>query len=661
MADRVSERQVNSLRLRTFLDLLSKRAGAELEAALGELPSDLQRVLSYRETRTWLDTAAEALAVRSVASRLSAWELVEATGAEVVRGPLEQLLNRVAHGGRVENYVSWLPALFGLFRTGVTVAFERGVDGRSFRLVLSGREGEDLTAVDALFALGMTGAVLEYVQLKSEDARITTVCDAESDWPAGAPRPEKFSQSAIEIFGRTGELSRLVSEVRRSTPGLSWSTSPRDAFVKQVIARSSQLFQDKRELSTAVEYLNMANEELEKEIRANKKELRMAANIQKGFIPALIPDWEGFQFWVHFAPMQEVSGDLFDYLQLDGDRLGVLVADVSGHGVPAALISAIAKISFHAHRGRVPSEIFSQVNMELLNHVKMEGYLTAFFLVMQADLRGVYSMAGFPPPMLLRAATGTVEQLRGTGTLLGMFQDAGDLFLDFPVRFEPGDKLFVYTDGLLEATNPSEEQFGAERIEAAIAATRGMDIRASCESIIAAYREFTLGTETHDDLTLLGIMAGERTADQHRLLEQAHAAFASGGVAEAVRAAAEAYDLFPRSPRVLYAYAKYLAKSGAYNEALAKLREYSQFKPYDPNAHTIHAYCLARLGHPEQAERKLKQSLNLRGENPSALLNLVRIYLKQGRREEARETLGLFERLRPGSAEAAKLRRALDS
>ena len=660
MADLASQREVNSLRLRTFLDLLAKRDGDELEVVLAELPSDLQRVLSYRETRTWIDTDAEALVVQTVADRLSAWDLVEGAGREVIRGPLEQLLNRVAGGGRVENYVAWLPGLLGLFRTGITTAFERGVDGRSFRLLLSGREGETLRAVDALFALGLTAGVLEYVQLSADDATLEAVCDAKTDWPGGAPTAEKFSQPAVAIFGRTGDLSRLVSDVRRNAPGLSWTTSPRDAFVKQVIARSSQLFQDKRELSTAVEYLNMANEELEKEIRANKKELRMAANIQKGFIPAIIPDWEGFQFWVHFAPMQEVSGDLFDYLHLDGNRLGVLVADVSGHGVPAALISAIAKISFQAHRGGVPSEIFSQVNMELLNHVKMEGYLTAFFAVLDTDLSGVYSMAGFPPPILLRARTGAVEPLSGTGTLLGMFQDAGDLFLDFPVRFEPGDKLFVYTDGLLESANPAGEQFGTDRIEKAIAATAGMDIRASCNHIIAEYHDFTLGTETHDDLTLVGIMASARTLELKQLLDRAKASFRAGAIQDAVAAAAEAYGIFPRSPRVLYVYAKYLAMGGKYAEALERLREYGQFRPYDPNAHTIHAYCLARMGHPEQAERKLKQSLNLRGENASALLNLARIYVSQGRSEDAREVIGLLERLRPGAPEVQKLRARLD-
>ena len=660
MADLASQREVNSLRLRTFLDLLAKRAGEQLDQVLAELPSDLQRVLSYRETRTWIDTTAEALVVETVADRLEAWDLVEVAGREVIRGPLEELLKRVAGGGRVENYVAWLPALLGLFRTGVACNFERGLDGLSFRLLLSGREGERLRAVDALFALGVTGGVMEYVQLNAADAVLQSVCDAETEWPAAVSLPARFSQEAVIIYGRTGELSRLVSDVRRNAPGLSWSTSPRDAFVKQVIARSSQLFQDKRELSTAVEYLNMANEELEKEIRANKKELRMAANIQKGFIPEIIPDWEGFQFWVHFAPMQEVSGDLFDYLQLDGNRLGVLVADVSGHGVPAALISAIAKISFQAHRGGVPSEIFSQVNMELLNHVKMEGYLTAFFVVLDTELGGVYSMAGFPPPILLRAATGDVEQLSGTGTLLGMFQDAGDLFLDFPVRFEPGDKLFVYTDGLLEAMNPAEEQFGMARIEQAIAATRGMDIKASCERIIADYREFTLGTETHDDLTLVGIMASARTAELKGLLDQSRASFVAGAIKEAVAAAAEAYSIFPRSPRVLYVYAKYLAMSGEYAQALERLREYGLFRPYDPNAHTIHAYCLARMGHTEQAERKLKQSLNLRGENASALLNLARIYVGAGRVEDAREVLGLLDRLRPGSPQVKQLRLRLE-
>lgn len=659
MGEPNAKREVNSLRLRTFLDLLRTRAGSEVEGALDELPSDLRRVLEYREKRTWIDAPSESLVIEAIANRFACWELLELTGRELIRGPLEQLLNRVGGGGRVENYVAWLPALVALFRTGVSAGFERGVDDRSFDLTLSGYSGEILLPADALFALGLTAGVLEYVQFDPDGAFLHAVPQAEAHWPDQTIVPERFAHPAVVVRARLPGLNQLVSEVRRSAPKLSWSTSPRDAFVKQVIARSSQLFHDKRELSTAVEYLNMANEELEKEIRANKKEMRMAANIQKGFIPATIPDWEGFQFWVHFAPMSEVSGDLFDYLPLEGDRLGLLVADVSGHGVPAALISAIAKISFQSHRGRVPSEIFAQVNMEILSHVKMEGYLTAFFAVLDADLGAVYSMAGFPPPLLLRADTGEVEALQGTGTLLGMFADAGDLFLDFNLKLRPGDKLFVYTDGLMEGMNPADEQFQSERIRKAILGTRGMGIRESCEHIISEYREFTLGTEPHDDLTLVGLMASERTGELKSLLQRSRSSFAKGNIQDAVAAAAEAYSIFPRSPRVLYNYAKYLAMAGQHADSLERLKEYSQFKPYDPNAHTIHAYCLWKMGHVEQAERKLKQSLNLRGENPSALLQLARIYIQTGRTEEAREVVGLLERVKPGLPAVAALRARL--
>lgn len=116
--------------------------------------------------------------------------------------------------------------------------------------------------------------------------------------------------------------------------------------VKDVVGKSRELAIENRDLEAAVEVLKSFKQELEKKQLSMAKDLRLAKNIQKGLIPEIIPDWNGIQFWTAFAPMQEVSGDYYDYFPYNMDKLGVAVCDVSGHGVPAAFITALSKLLF---------------------------------------------------------------------------------------------------------------------------------------------------------------------------------------------------------------------------------------------------------------------------------------------------------------------------
>ena len=283
-----------------------------------------------------------------------------------------------------------------------------------------------------------------------------------------------------------------------------------------VVRKSAELLKERKELLTAVEYLHLANTELERQIRMNKRELDMARNIQKGFVPRRIPDWKGLQFWVKFYPMAEVSGDFYDYFTLGSNKLGIMVCDVSGHGVPAALISAIAKLSFKSHNLDSPAQVFNQVNLDLLDYVKKEGYLTCFYMIINSRNEIVYSVGAAPPPMLLRADSGEVEKLAGKGTLLGMFPDAGKLYEDRQTQLKPGDKLFVFTDGLTEARSRHDDFMSESALVRVIKETREMDVQRACEHVMAFYDQFTLGRDADDDLTVITMMLSEREDEFQR-------------------------------------------------------------------------------------------------------------------------------------------------
>ncbi len=432
-----------------------------------------------------------------------------------------------------------------------------------------------------------------------------------------------------------------------------------EARTEEILQRSAGLLQEKRDLLTAVDYLNLANDELERQIRMNRRELEMARNIQKGFVPRRIPDWKGLRFWVKFYPMAEVSGDFYDYFTLGSLKLGFLVCDVSGHGVPAALISAIAKLSFNAHLLDSPKEVFTKVNLDLLHYVKKEGYLTGFYMIIDANNQVVYSNGAAPAPLLYRARTHEVEKLAGGGTLLGMFPDAGKHFEDHETQLEPGDKLFVFTDGLTEARNDRDEFLSEEELVEVIKGSRGMDVQAACEHVMEFYEKFTLGRDAADDLTLITIMLSEREAEFNELVRTARRRHNEGDLIAACEILKEAAAIFPRHTQTLFLLGKYHFQAELFTTAIDYLHQYNALKPYNADSYTILSECAWRLGNPGLAVEHFKRSLSLRPENPGALYLAARIYHDEDRMDEAREAFRELEQLRPHDHRTKELRSLL--
>jgi hypothetical protein len=137
-----------------------------------------------------------------------------------------------------------------------------------------------------------------------------------------------------------------------------------------VINKSKELVIENRDLEAAVEVLNSLRDEMIVKHKAISKDLRMARNIQRGIIPQHIQDWKGLQFDFSYLPMQEVSGDYYDYFNFGSNKIGIMLSDVSGHGVPAAFITAISKLLFTNYKLDSPAEIFSNANRELIDRPK---------------------------------------------------------------------------------------------------------------------------------------------------------------------------------------------------------------------------------------------------------------------------------------------------
>ncbi len=651
---------VKSVRLKIFIEALQEAVGTnEVASSIENLSPVLQLICRQTDERPWLPAPEEIKLINTLCEEHGSWHLVYHAGQEVFISLSNVFFMSLPHRITVREIFYRIPSLTAFFLTHAYAFVEE--KNQVFYVSIKYRDHVPYNEIDTLFLSGLLSGFLKYFKLDNVDLRLSN-----SPLPrrnmAGA---EGLEQIVSDTRFNSGQLrfGFHLAEGKKASQLFDAATASgesQNVFVDEVLKRTQDLLRDKRDLLTAVDYLNMANNELEKEIRLNKKELKMARNIQKGFVPQRIPDWKGLQFWVKFYPLTEVSGDFYDYLSMGSNKLAVLVGDVSGHGVPAALISAIAKLSFNNHRLDSPAEVLSKVNLDILNHVKREGYLTAFYLILHDNYNIMYSVAAAPSPLLYRARTGEVEKLPGSGTMLGMFPDANELFFDQSTHLEPGDKVFIFTDGLVESKNAAgTEVFDEPRVIEAIKRTKGLDVQQSSEKVMQEYEAFTLGTERTDDLTMITIMLSERQDEFNECLKQARTFYNARNYSKACERLKHATSIFPRHTSTLYMLGKYLALSGSYKEAIDYLYQYNILNPYNADSFTILAYCAYKLGNYQKAHDELKRSLSLRSENPAALYNLIRVHLKMGRLDEARNIYSALEYLKPHNEKVQKLKEVL--
>lgn len=415
--------------------------------------------------------------------------------------------------------------------------------------------------------------------------------------------------------------------------------------VKDVVGKSRELAIENRDLEAAVEVLKSFKQELEKKQLSMAKDLRLAKNIQKGLIPEIIPDWNGIQFWTAFTPMQEVSGDYYDYFPYNMDKLGVAVCDVSGHGVPAAFITALSKLLFSNFKKPKPSETFKLINRELLDLVKQQGYTTCVYVLIHDDYKVLYSVAGHPRPILFRANTNRAEICEGDGTFLGMFPDAGDTFRDLQIQLEPGDKLFLYTDGLTEAENDKGLAFGEERLIQMIESTSEKSIQETVETILSNHKEFTMGTDPMDDITLLGLQLSPRLPEFNLIKAKGDDVYRKKEFKEAVGFYEQAHQILPRDLDTQLSYGKALAYSGNFENAIRLLESYNKFKTNHFKSHSVLGYCYYQMEMFEKAEVEWKKAHSINDSNLSNLYNLAQLYRKLNEKKKMKEVIEKMKRI----------------
>ena len=239
-------------------------------------------------------------------------------------------------------------------------------------------------------------------------------------------------------------------------------------------------------------------------------DLEIARDIQRILLPSEAPAIDGFQISGINVPARQVSGDYFDYIQVDQDRLGVAIADVSGKGVPASLIMAICRSVLRAEAARNPSpaDVLRKVNRQLYPDIKEDMFISMAYLILGHQQDGVtLARAGHDAPLWYKRQSQTVMPVKSPGMVVGI--DSGSVFdrltADFAVPLERNDCLVLYTDGVTETLNSEGDEFGVDRMMQSVRASANDSAQAIVKRIIEDVREFTGSVPENDDMTLIAI------------------------------------------------------------------------------------------------------------------------------------------------------------
>jgi serine phosphatase RsbU (regulator of sigma subunit) len=309
----------------------------------------------------------------------------------------------------------------------------------------------------------------------------------------------------VALCGVAGWLAAYFLNARfYSHPGiLLWNGMMEagvDLTVAWAVSRIKRGLNRERDLRT----------KLELAYRRLDREDERVGDIQRSLLPDRAPDLDGYEFAVHYATSARAGGDYYDFLPLRPHRLGLLVADASGHGSSAAVLMAITRVLVHDTDGALesPDQMLDRLNQRLRPNLGPAQFVTAAFAVLDlATGRLEVARAGHEPPLVVRASGEVVALDQGGGPPLGPFPDAR--FAMASARLAPGDAVLFYTDGLTEAASRDGELFGSTRLTRVLAEAAGQPADRIRDRLLSAVNDHAAGVALQDDLSFVIVRALE--------------------------------------------------------------------------------------------------------------------------------------------------------
>ena len=261
---------------------------------------------------------------------------------------------------------------------------------------------------------------------------------------------------------------------------------------------------------------SLNNELIEKDQRIDI-DLKAAAEIQKSLLPQKTFFEENLEIAWKFEPCEHMGGDIFNIFKIDAEHLGVYMLDVSGHGVPAAMVTVSVSQFLQQNSAQLlqnssimaPAEVLNALDKEFPFERFSNFFTITYFIINVKNGDTTYSNAGHPFPILLHGSE-TIELLKKGGPTVGI-GDFGDLddgkikFEEGQLKLKPGDKLFIYTDGIVEYQNDKEEFYGEDRFYNSLKTQKAESVTNMIDQCINSLMEFGNNTNPQDDITLLGL------------------------------------------------------------------------------------------------------------------------------------------------------------
>ena len=346
----------------------------------------------------------------------------------------------------------------------------------SFALLLASFFGDYFTGNEVSSSLFYVVAVAVAAWFVGRDAGLICAALSTAAWTVAVQLTrEPFSKPAIFYWNLAVELGIYV-------------------IVALAVARARDGLVQERSLAAR---LDRANRALERETLA-------VGELQRALLPILPPDVPGYEVTQHYATSTRAGGDYYDFFALKGGRIGILIADASGHGAPAAVLMAMTRVLLHTSSEDLfpPERVLRRLDRQLGRTLPPGWFVTACYAVLDpATGRLDYALAGHEPPLILRA-NGDVEHAPDQGgPPLGPFPALSMPALD--LRLDPGDTLLLYTDGLSEAMNAAEEMFDLDHIRAALEGAHESALAGVRNRLLVRFAEHMNGSAAADDVTLL--------------------------------------------------------------------------------------------------------------------------------------------------------------
>jgi serine phosphatase RsbU (regulator of sigma subunit) len=291
--------------------------------------------------------------------------------------------------------------------------------------------------------------------------------------------------------------------------------TPGSHFVIEHIRDITVLEQLKADLEEKNTSLATAMRKLKQAQRNIIEDLHLARQIQEGILPKSAPDVPGIAMAIKYHPVADVGGDLYDFIPFENSKLSVFVGDASGHGLAAALIGTISKMSLYNHSRKElpPHRMIAEINRDLISNIQTYHYLTCFLGMFDFKRQTFnFSRAGHPVPVVIRR-DGSVYHLNCAGTFAGVLKDA--VYEESVFNYRSGDRFFIFTDGIYEIQKDDGPHYGYDRFVKLLADLRRLPVN----RVIPAIEEHFAGYTFNDDYTMIIIEIKEgRRSDEDTVL-----------------------------------------------------------------------------------------------------------------------------------------------